>query len=114
MTDEDLANTLPQLKWFLIFSTVPWAIMLFGNSFGLPTAVGIGAFIVNLFVPLVSLWYSIPIAKLLRQSISLQVVVALAIPFGYLISGIVLFRRAKKQLASGSQLQCMGVNAGRL
>jgi hypothetical protein len=103
MTDEELAKTLPQLKWFLLLSLVPWLLILFGKQVGLSFIFGIVAFLALLLTPLISLWFAIPIAKLMRQSIVAHVVFSLVVPMGYLASGILLFCSATKHLTGTSE-----------
>lgn len=102
MTEEELLHALPQYKRFLWCVPLPWLVFLFGNAMGLPVWVGVLAVVAMVLTPIMSLWFSLPVAKFLGRPVTGYVLLTLFIPFGFVFVGVVLLRAARGHLTSRS------------
>jgi hypothetical protein len=96
MNHDELTTATTRLKRFLLCSLVPLAVWLLGDELGVPMWLGLGAMLAVLLTPIASLPFSWPVAKALRQSRALLLLVTLLVPIGYLAIGYVLVREGRK------------------
>jgi hypothetical protein len=85
-----------RLKRFLLCSLVPLPIWLFGDELAVPAWLSLLAMVAVLLTPIVSLAFSLPIARALRQSRVLVVLTSVFIPIAYLAIGYMLVTKARE------------------